>query len=230
MNSDVSFNAPKFDGKSSAQLREKVTVLSKMASKTRAAVIAQGGTKKAISLVVMSDQKRLPRPDQIIAHLPQGSVFIFRDYALKNREEVAYALRALAKRQRIFFFVAGDMGLACRVNADGLHVPSHLLSQPGRIDVCRGRARRWMISAACHNQVDLLRARDFRADFALLSPVWPTQSHPGERALGLAKLKVLARAADMPVIALGGINLRNMQRLQGRNIQGIAGISMYSMG
>ncbi len=64
---------------------------------------------------------------------------------------------------------------------------------------------RGLLSVAAHGAASLARARRMRADLALLSPLFPTASHPAARPLGTVRFAGLARRAGVPVAALGGI-------------------------
>ena len=60
-----------------------------------------------------------------------------------------------------------------------------------------------LITAHCLREIAL--AQRAHADAILLSPVWPTRSHPGARGLGALRFRLLAARARVPVIALGGM-------------------------
>jgi thiamine-phosphate pyrophosphorylase len=64
-----------------------------------------------------------------------------------------------------------------------------------------------------------------RADAVLLSPVFPTRSHPGAAALGPARFRLMARHAQMPVVALGGMTVRTARRLDWPRWAAIDGLS-----
>ena len=63
------------------------------------------------------------------------------------------------------------------------------------------------------------------ADAAILSPVFPTDSHPGRAALGTVKFTRLVGRAPLPVFALGGISAQNVNQIRTSGSVGIAGIS-----
>lgn len=63
--------------------------------------------------------------------------------------------------------------------------------------------RPWL-GASCHDAGELAAAAAGGADFALLSPVWPTASKPGHPGLGLAAAGALTVGAPLPVHWLGG--------------------------
>jgi thiamine-phosphate pyrophosphorylase len=57
----------------------------------------------------------------------------------------------------------------------------------------------------------------------ILSPVFPTRSHPGAPALGPLRWAALARRAAGPVVALGGVDGARARRLP-RRTAGLAAI------
>ena len=58
----------------------------------------------------------------------------------------------------------------------------------------------------------------------ILSPVFPTDSHPGAPTLGPLRFAAWARRAPLPVYALGGVNAVTARRLAASNAAGLAGI------
>lgn len=170
-------------------------------------------------LVMLTDRRRLPDPLAAAAALPAGSLVILRDGDLPAAERLglARALAMLCRRRRLKLLVSGDPGLARRIGATGVHWPEARL--PARV---RGFA-----TAAAHDGPALARARKAGVAAALLSPVLPTQSHPGAPCLGLVRFAGLARRAGLPVYALGGIDGATAPRLAGSGAVGIAAIGAF---
>lgn len=61
-----------------------------------------------------------------------------------------------------------------------------------------------MLGVSAHDAAELERARQLDADFAVLAPVLPTPSHPGQPGMGWETFGKLALHAGLPVFALGG--------------------------
>lgn len=80
------------------------------------------------------------------------------------------------------------------------------------------------VGASCHNAEELTLAQRCGADFATLSPVQPSLSHPGGPALGWPRFTALAEAAALPVYALGGMGRADIASAQAAGAQGVAGI------
>lgn len=165
--------------------------------------------------ILVTDERRLPDPAVAIAALPPGSGVLLRHYDAHDRATVARRLARIAQRGRIIMLVAGsNWRLAARIGAAGVHLPEGVarrLTDPGlRLWLGRGH----LLSIACHSPRALARAAALGADAALLSPVFPTRSHPGARGLGGLRFAQWARRAALPVIALGGINRRTARALR----------------
>lgn len=81
-----------------------------------------------------------------------------------------------------------------------------------------------LLAASCHTPSDLARAQDLGADFALLSPVLPTRSHPDAQPLGWQKFAAWVEPACLPVYALGGMHPELLTQAWQAGAQGVAGI------
>ncbi|WP_372964927.1 Nudix family hydrolase [Marinobacter sp.] len=83
------------------------------------------------------------------------------------------------------------------------------------------------LGVSCHSAVQLRHAELLRADYAVLGPVLPTTSHPGEKALGWTRFARLVSSAVVPVYGLGGMGVGHRPRACASGAQGIAGISFW---
>ncbi|EME70495.1 thiamine monophosphate synthase [Paramagnetospirillum caucaseum] len=176
-------------------------------------------------LLLVTDDIRLPDPLAAMARLPPGAGVILRHYAGERRAGLARDVARLARRRRLVLVVAGDWRLAARLGADGLHLPEGL-ARHGLLAGALGwvRRRRRLLLVACHGMAALARARILDADAALLSPVFPTRSHPGAATIGPLRFGLWVRRAGLPVIALGGMSRRRLRRLPRGAAAGMAAI------
>ena len=58
---------------------------------------------------------------------------------------------------------------------------------------------------SCHSSDAVLLAESFGVDYVLLSPVFPTKSHPDQTHLGINYLEKVVEKTRIPIFALGGI-------------------------
>lgn len=79
--------------------------------------------------------------------------------------------------------------------------------------------------ATAHDEDEMVDAIRGAADAIMLSPVFPTRSHPGARTLGAQEFHRLARASVSPVIALGGMNAQRAKELNWPRWAAIDGLS-----
>jgi thiamine-phosphate pyrophosphorylase len=176
------------------------------------------------SAIFMTDTQRTPDPVSIVSRLPKGFGVIFRHYDAPNRHELAEELARLCRQRHITFLVAGDWALAKRVRADGVHLPDHAVRNARGL---RNKNPHFLVTSAAHSQRSLWRAVHAGVDTVLVSPVFPTPSHPKTKPIGLMRFTNICKVSPIPVYALGGIGANNTARLQNSGSVGIAGISLF---
>jgi 8-oxo-dGTP diphosphatase len=125
--------------------------------------------------------------------------------------------RAHARGARVL--VNGDVAQARAAGADGVHLPARQLMA---LDA-PPEAAFWATS--CHDAAELDRAAALGASFAVLSPVLPTASHPGQPGMGWERFATLARTQPMPVYALGGMKPELLDTATQHGAHGIALLS-----
>ena len=84
-----------------------------------------------------------------------------------------------------------------------------------------------LVAASCHNRRELEQAQAIGADFAVLSPVKKTRSHPDAQSLGWKAFHALVDDANIPVYALGGMTESDIDQAWQSGGQGIASISAF---
>jgi thiamine-phosphate pyrophosphorylase len=157
-------------------------------------------------LWLLSDRRNDTVLEQALRRLPRGSGFVYRHYHLPRGERIArwLALRRVARARGHFVVLAGDPETALAWGADGLYGSPRALRP----------ARDLLTLVTAHDLAEIGVANRLGADAVLLSPAFPTRSHAGAPALGPVRFRLLARHAQMPVIALGGMNARTAGRLR----------------
>lgn len=126
---------------------------------------------------------------------------------------------SLAHRYDAQVLIYGNEALARQVGADGVHIPCESLLQQ------TARPRMRLCAASCHNAEHLAHAAALGLDFAVLSPVLPTASHPGEPGMGWQKFAALVRNCPIPVYALGGMKPETLNDARRHGAHGIALLS-----
>jgi thiamine-phosphate pyrophosphorylase len=181
------------------------------------------------AIIVMTDDQRLPDPCPALARLPHRSMVIFRHYHHPKRAQIANQIRRACRKFGHLFFVSGDIMLAIRLGADGLHLPDRSQKHLATIFdlACKNHLA---ISASLHGLAQFRRLRPFASHLnaVILSPVFATKSHPGAGFMKRSTFRHIAALAahnGVAAYALGGINFDHLQNIKSAPICGIAGIS-----
>jgi len=147
-----------------------------------------------------------------------------RDLSARELLALTEAAQGRCRGSRTLLLVNDRLDIALAAGADGLHLPSHGLP----VAEVRRRFPDLLLGASCHNLEELRRAEEGGADFAVFGPVFET---PSKRVygppVGLERLAEAARAARVPVLALGGITLENAGKCLRAGAAGMAAISLF---
>lgn len=103
---------------------------------------------------------------------------------------------------------------------DGVHLSSRELFDYDERPVATDK----LLAVSCHSAEDLRQALKLQANFAVLSPVLPTRSHPDAEPLGWESFSEMLQEAALPVYALGGMKPELMETAWQNGAQGVAGI------
>ncbi len=137
--------------------------------------------------------------------LPRGAGVVLRHHAAPDRAALGARVAAVARLRGLVLLVADDPRLARLLRAQGMHQ-----SVPAR-PTCRVP---WLRTATAHDRSELRAAERAGAGLVFLSPVFPTRTHAGARALGRVGFGLLARTARTPVAALGGVTAQRWRGLR----------------
>ncbi|WP_456412347.1 Nudix family hydrolase [Thiolapillus sp.] len=150
------------------------------------------------------------------------SLLQFRVFGLEagRLEQLAREACLLCSEHGARMMLNGSLALARKIGAHGLHLDRRrLLSLRSREEYAD-----LLLSASCHNARELRWVEHLGVDFAVLSPVLPTMSHPDAEVLGWERFRELCAEISVPVYALGGMSADLLEQSWAQGAQGIAGI------
>jgi thiamine-phosphate pyrophosphorylase len=169
-------------------------------------------------LWLLSDERNDAALDEALMRLPRGSGFVYRHYHLRDAERIArYAALERLARARDHLVILADSALTAREWGAHGYYGAPLALTPKRAGL--------LAIATVHSLREVAQANLVGADAALLSPVFATRSHPDAATLGPLRFRLMAQYAQMPVIALGGIDQGGADRLQWPRWAAIDGLS-----
>ena len=141
-----------------------------------------------------------------------------KSLAADQRRRLAAGAMALVRQYAdCCLLVNDDENLARDVGAHGLHLSSARLMKTTKRPASFER-----VAASCHSPEELAHAASIGLDFALLSPVLPTASHPGAAGIGWAAFAEMVERSPIPVYALGGMTTDQLETARGFGAHGIA--------
>ena len=163
--------------------------------------------------------------EQVEEALKGGATFIqLREKDLTEEEflEEAKKIQQLCKKYRVPFIINDNVKLAKEIDADGVHVGQ---SDMEALDVRAQLGEDKIIGVSARTVEQALLAEKHGADYLGVGAVFPTSSKDDAREVDYETLKAICQAVRIPVIAIGGINAQNVDRLKGSGICGVAVIS-----
>jgi thiamine-phosphate pyrophosphorylase len=147
-------------------------------------------------------------------------------YRNKNAETLEMYKEALTLREickKAAFLINDRIDIALAVDADGVHL--------GQSDMPYRAARKMLgsdkiIGITVHSLSEALEAQRLGADYLGISPVFSTRtkSDAGKPA-GITLVEEIRAKVDIPLIAIGGINLSNAPEVIRAGADGICAIS-----
>lgn len=180
--------------------------------------------RKIPALLLMTDAERLPDPSHLIPRLPARSAVIVRHFSDKQKEEIILKIKSLCRKHKVKLLVSDSLRLAFKHRLDGVHFPEKSVRKIANCGSLKRWPKRFFFTAACHSERALHAAQKAGCHAALLSPVFPTQSHPGAKSLGTYQLTSLSHRSHLKLFALGGITQKTAQRISICPLSGFAGV------
>ncbi len=175
-------------------------------------------------LLLVTDRRQARRPlaEVVVAALKAGCRWIsLREKDLPEDEQVplARALLPLARRHGAILTIHGDAALAKLAGTDGVHLPSGSDPVAARALIGPGK----LLGVSIHTVPEAEAIDPGVVDYALAGPAFETVSKPGYGPeIGRKGLAEMARAARVPLLAIGGINTVRVAEVIATGCAGVA--------
>ncbi len=141
-----------------------------------------------------------------------ADIIQFRDKKLSMREIVQKALpvRKLTEKAKVLFTVNDRPDIALELDADGVHL--------GQNDICLNSARKILgkeklIGISTHNLEQAKKAEAEGADYISVGPIFATPLKKDTKPVGLNLIEKVRNTIKIPFVAIGGINLGNIDQV-----------------
>ena len=147
----------------------------------------------------------------------------YRNKKAETREMYEEAVRLREICRNVLFLINDRIDIALAVDADGVHL--------GQSDMPYSAARKMLgpekiIGITVHNLAEALDAQRSGADYLGVSPIFQTATkHDAGKPAGIALIEEIRARVDIPLIAIGGINLANAPEVVTAGADGLCAIS-----
>lgn len=165
-------------------------------------------------MLVTDGRGDLVRLETVVAAAVQGGVRCVQlresHWSVRQQLQAAERLLPLLAPVRGVLLANDRVDLAATGLVHGAQI-GHRSLPPELARQVLGKQR--LLGYSAHDQAELDLAAAAGCDFALLSPVWATDSKPGMPHLGEARACALTAQARLPVLWLGGITPAHAARI-----------------
>lgn len=185
-------------------------------------------TKDDLLLYAVTDRSWLGEQtlyEQVEEALKGGATFVqLREKELDEETflKEAIEIKELCRRYHVPFVINDNVEIARKMDADGVHVGQSDM-EAGDVRAILGKDKILGVSAQTVEQAVLAEKRG--ADYLGVGAVFHTGSKADVDDVSHETLRAICEAVNIPVIAIGGIGLHNVQELKGSGICGVAVIS-----
>jgi thiamine-phosphate pyrophosphorylase len=190
------------------------------------------------NLYLITDRKLVPGPSSLVTVIREAlkggvKAVQLREKDLETREllRLAYRMRELTKKYKARLFINDRLDIALAVGADGIHLPQSGIPVGAvrrTVNALRitHHTSRLLIGVSTHSLEEAKRAEKEGADFITFGPVYRTPSKLKYGSpVGIKTLKEVSKKIKIPVFAIGGINIKRMNKVINTGAYGVAMIS-----
>jgi thiamine-phosphate pyrophosphorylase len=139
---------------------------------------------------------------------------------LKNADKI----REITRKFNSLFIVNDFIDIALISGADGVHL--------GQDDVPMKRAREitpdnFIIGVSTHSLEQAIEAEKAGAQYIGIGPVFPTPTKKNYTPIGFSTVEEVIRSVSIPVVAIGGIKIENIEELIEIGVQNVAMVRTF---
>ncbi len=145
---------------------------------------------------------------------------IFRNYNNKLDITKIKVLRDFCRKKGCNFFLSNDVKLSIELKLDGVYLPSF---NKNFNHLAYNLKRKFVILGSAHSLKELNLKKIQNVKLFFISSLFKKNKN----YLGIYRFKFFERFTSKNLVALGGINERNIKKLNLLNINGYAGISFF---
>ena len=157
-----------------------------------------------------------------LSSLNKNIHIIYRNYKKNIDISTLISLKKYCKKNNKKLFISNNIKLALRHKLDGIYIPA-FNNQLNYVKFTLPKS--FIIIGSAHNVNEITTKQTQGCKFIFISPIFEVKKT--NHYLDIIKFNLLALQKKSKFIALGGINSKNIKRLNLLKISGFAGISFF---
>ena len=144
-----------------------------------------------------------------------------KEKSIREMIEEAAQIKELCKNKAIFL-INDRVDIALAVKADGIHLGQDDIPY----EIARSLLGKKIIGLTVHNVEEAIQAKKLGADYISLSPIFETKTKlDAGPAIGIKLIEDIKKSVNISLVAIGGINLENIDKVVKAGVTSIAAIS-----
>lgn len=137
--------------------------------------------------------------------------------------EIAVKLREITAEHGAPLIVAGRIDIAIAAGADSVQLGAHTVPLEAAAELCGKHGK--IFGYSCHSEQEAVAAQSAGASYIYLGTVFSSVSKPEVTPCGVGLLAKTCESVDIPVVAIGGIDITNVGGVAGVGASGAAAIN-----
>jgi thiamine-phosphate pyrophosphorylase len=159
------------------------------------------------------DQSHIDKQDK-------KTILIYRNYNHQTDEKVIIKIKDYCKKKGNKFLLSNNIKLAIKLNLDGAYIPSF---NKDKKHLSYSFKKKFIILGSAHNVYEMRTKELQNIETIFLSSIFKRNKN----YLGIYKFKLFSLLSNKKIVALGGVSLNNLKKLNLTNCFGFAGISFF---
>ncbi len=158
-----------------------------------------------------------------IKKLDKDISIIYRNYNSPINVNLLTKIRDFCKKNRRKFYLSNNVKLALKLNLNGVYLPSFYTDKKHLNYKIKNN---FLFIGSAHNLKEIRIKETQKVSQIFVSSLFKLEKN----YLGFYKFVNLSKLSKSKIIALGGINKKNLNRLSLLKISGYAGIGIFNWG
>tara|TARA_Y100000591_G_C21718204_1_gene637279 strand:- start:511 stop:1038 length:528 start_codon:yes stop_codon:yes gene_type:complete len=156
-----------------------------------------------------------------LINLNKNISIIYRNYNKTYSENEVLEIKKFCSSTKRRLFISNDLHLANKLKLDGIYLPSFNKD----FSILRKKDKRLKVLGSAHNFKEIMIKKKQKVDLIFISPIFEVRKK--NKFLDINRFNILSKINKKKVIALGGINKKNIKKIKLVNCLGYAGISYF---